>query len=351
MRAMAMKRVLTAALLAILLAGCGEPERDGANAPARQPTTRKADAPAIPEEFQEELTAGRTDILIDETAGSTVEAPPSYIQQADYPSGRLSGVCRFVGPVRRQSPPAEIGDAGKGEYAITDPMPGEVEYYNNIQIRRPQFYRSHPRMAPTQVALIFRDVKVGSRRPLLPGGVMSIHGYVTSVAGNHSNRTPINFAPPNARVTFFTYEAFPCTFILSRVATGRQIFSGRVTYKDKGAERKTTVGGGHQIWIASKPDSIQSPILTEMGRYRVSTRRHPWKVGHLFVVDNPYVEVVGGSFDLKGIPVGRHRMEVWHPAYKVLKTSYEFEIVKDEVTEVAIDVVPPPEIVLAPKKK
>ncbi len=339
-----------AALCLLLVCGCrgGKPEEAHQARPSG-PATRQAE-PEVPEEFTGELSAGETEIMVNEGPPAP-RAEPAYLWKKDFPCGKLSGICRFVGPLVRRPPPPELADLARGEYAIRGPLKGEVGYYSNIKIRKPRFYRGYPNLHPTHVSLIFRDIQVGRRPRLTPTGFMAIHGYVRGLRGNHGGNTNINFAPLGTRVTFFTYEAYPCTFLLTQLATGKNVFTGRVSYKDEGAERKKDVGRGHKIWIASKPNHIQSPILRQPGQYRVTTKRHPWKTGHLFLVDNPYVEVVSGGFEIKDLPPGKHRMEVWHPAYQPLKKSFEFEIVADETTDLAIELRPPPEVVASPPRK
>ena len=343
------------AVWALVLAGCRGSRQPGGGAgaksrPASQ-ATRPAEEPKLPDEVAGALSAGATEILVNDD-DIQARPEPTYVRKEDCPVGKLSGVCRFLGPLVRRPQPPGPEDLAKGPCAITEPLKGEVDYYTNIRIRKPQYYRNgrngYPQ--PSHVVLIFREVKLGRRAPLTPTGFMAIHGYTKALRGNYGGRTNISFAPLHARVTFFTYEAYPCTFILSRADTGRNLFEGRVTYRDEGAKRAKDVGGGHRIWIASKPKPIQSPILRQPGRYTVTTRRHPWKVGHVFLVDNPYVAVVGGGFEVKDIPVGRHVVDVWHPVYEPNPKTLELEIRQDETAEVAIEFNPPAELVAAPKK-
>ena len=77
----------------------------------------------------------------------------------------------------------------------------------------------------------------------------------------------------------------------------------------------------------------------------MTTLRHPWKVGWLFMVDNPYVAVVGGGFEVLEVPVGRHVVDVWHPAYEPLVKRLEIEVGKDQTAEVAIEFRTPAELV------
>jgi len=331
------------AVCAILAAGCGGGAGDDGRTKAEsQPTTTRASqpasAPGMPEQFKAELTAGTTEILVNPDTAGVLHEEPTYVQKADAPCGKLSGVCRFVGRPQ-QAPPHPAEDLVKGPYAIRDPVEGEVDYYQNIKIRGARYFARTRRreIRPSHVVLMFRDVTEGRRAPLKPTGFFAMHGYVRALSGNYGGRTNITFTRPNTRVTFFTYEAYPCTFRLTRAEGGKRVFEGRVTYKDQGAKRAKEVGGGHKIWIASKPDPIQTPILRDLGLYKVTTKRHPWKLGYVFLVDNPYVAVVGGSFDIADLPVGKHRMDIWHPAYEPLAKTVEFEIFKDETTEVAIE--------------
>ncbi|KKK83295.1 hypothetical protein LCGC14_2794820 [marine sediment metagenome] len=332
---------VTAVCLA-LLPGCAEREPAPA---ASQPASRPAQVdktPDVPDEFAEELNAGATEILVNTDAASAPPDKPTYIQKQDYPSGTLSGVCWFEGLQRKPRPPyprlpvPEVLDLAAGPDAIKDPMPGEVNYYKNIKIRRPVYARARSGLFPTHVALMLRGVKVGRRPPLTPSGFMAMKGHCMALSGNYGDRTNLTFAPINTRVTFFTYEEYPCTWRVTRADTGKQLFEGKVAYKDLGKKNAHTVSAGHKIWILSKPKHIQSSILASAGLYNITTKRHPWKVGYVWLVDNPYVQVVSGSFVIKNVPVGKHRMDVWHPVYEPVARTVEFEIKLDETSEVAL---------------
>jgi len=351
-----MMSAASVAVFAILSAGCGGAGESDRPKAESQPTTTQASQPAtgpsVPDEFKDELTAGSTEILVNADTAGLLREEPTYVQKADMPRGKLSGVCRFVGRPER-APAQAAEDLAKGPYAIKDPAKGEVDYYQNIKIRAPRYYTANRwrEIRPSHVVLMFRDVAEGPREPLKPTGFMAMHGYVRALSGNYGGRTNITFTRPNTRVTFFTYEAFPCTFILTRADGEKRVFQGRVTYKDEGAKNAKEVGGGHKIWIASKPDPVQTPILQDLGLYKVTTKRHPWKLGYVFLVDNPYVAVVGGAFDIADLPAGKHRMDIWHPAYEPLKKTVEFEIFKDETTEVAIEFARPPELEPRPTRR
>jgi plastocyanin len=71
---------------------------------------------------------------------------------------------------------------------------------------------------------------------------------------------------------------------------------------------------------------------------------HPWMFAHVFVADHPYVDVTenSGEFVISNVPVGTHRIKMWHEGVTIRKIhkglqlyEYEepYEIVKDIVVE------------------
>jgi len=42
---------------------------------------------------------------------------------------------------------------------------------------------------------------------------------------------------------------------------------------------------------------------------------HPFMHGHRLTVENPYYAITGmeGSFEIKDLPAGTHRIKAWHP--------------------------------------
>jgi len=305
----------------------------------------------VPTELEREISAARTEIMVKVDPNAAARAEPTYTEVPDLPSGRLSGVCRFEPPVRGrldQVPPADLTN---GPWACANPLPGELDYYVNARVRPPQYWRQEDRfISPTHVVLLFRDVRQGRRKPLLPTGFMAIHGYCRALSGNYGEG-PISFAPAGSRPTFFTYEAFPATFVLTRADSGAELFRGKVSYVDEGRKNARQVGDGHSIWIASKPEPIQGPILREPGLYKVAVERRPWQFGYLWLVDNPYVAVVGGSFDIGDLPAGRLRVEVWHPEYEPVEKTVEIEIQPDATAEIVIRLKTPPSLLAAEKKQ
>ena len=89
-----------------------------------------------------------------------------------------------------------------------------------------------------------------------------------------------------------------------------------------------------------------SGFLTKLHHvYRVTCKRHPWIEGYVITVANPYVvrssSHNAGSFTLDGVPIGRRTLRVWHPKFKPVREAHEFEIRKDETTEIVIEFQPP----------
>lgn len=336
-------RLLLAALVALAAAGCeknNSAPRPPATAPATTAKTAPATATAAAAPDPDEAEASM-DIAITPAAAARVKAEPKYVQDATMGFGKLVGVVRFAGKVvRSPTAKAEI-DFEKGPLAVKDPQPGEVEYYKNTKAAPFTYLDLGHGVGVGGTVLMFKDVKRGPRPPMEPSGFQAIHGTLRCIAGSHGDAN-ITFSPVQQLVTLFTWEAYPADFVLRQASTGKVVYQGRAGYKDTGKDKSAqAVGGGHVIWIASEPTPVQTGILTEPGLYELDLPRHPWKKGWLWVVENPYAAVVGPRFEIADVPVGRHTVQVWHPAFKVLEPTLEFEIRKDDQHEVLIQVEPP----------
>jgi hypothetical protein len=61
---------------------------------------------------------------------------------------------------------------------------------------------------------------------------------------------------------------------------------------------------------------------------------------------NPYVAELGcgregALFTIGGVPAGKHRLDLWHPPFKPVQASIEFEIKTSENTAILIPFEPP----------
>lgn len=66
---------------------------------------------------------------------------------------------------------------------------------------------------------------------------------------------------------------------------------------------KTIAAGGSDSQKLESPEAV-----------KVTCDIHPWMVCYMFVTDSPYAAVTAadGSFQIEGLPVGKHRLDVWH---------------------------------------
>src|SRR5690606_5637305 len=66
---------------------------------------------------------------------------------------------------------------------------------------------------------------------------------------------------------------------------------------------KTIAAGGSDTQKLEVPESI-----------KVTCDIHPWMACYMFVTDTPYAAVTAadGSFEVKGLPVGKHKVDIWH---------------------------------------
>ena len=71
--------------------------------------------------------------------------------------------------------------------------------------------------------------------------------------------------------------------------------------------------------------SNKFPLKSEEVMMRVKCDIHNWMLTWLGVVPHPYfaVSAADGSFTIKGVPAGRHTIQVWHEAYGPLKMTVD----------------------------
>jgi hypothetical protein len=189
--------------------------------------------------------------------------------------------------------------------------------------------------------ITLKDVRAGRRPPLLRPSYLVKAGRITTSYGS-GPWGPFSFAPPGERANIGTYDGFDCRIRFTHLGSGKRLGEDTVSPFDKDSIKP--LGGGGQHFTA-RPKMAQSPPLVETGMVEIACARHPWQKAWLCVWDSPYAVVVPGHYDgeqagkftLDGIPVGKHTLEVWHPAYEPVAKSIAIEIKENETTELKID--------------
>lgn len=331
------------AALLVFVCSCGEgrkPAAPEAAIPARG-EEKKSQAPKLPGE--EELDAA-TEILVKDPTYGERRRRDDYVQDEKIPAGALRGICIVTPPKGMgQAPPEHVL-----EPAIVDPQPGEIDYYKNLKLKT----RGLPWWLGERVnrsgqfgvygaVLTLRGIKKGKRAPMLRPSYLVKTGSISTSWGSNP-WGPFSFSPPGERANIGTYDGFPCRIVFTRLATGKKVGEGEVSAFDKDTIKP--LGGGGQHFTA-RPKMAQSPPLVETGMVAIACARHPWQKAYLCVWDSPYAGVVPGhsdpeqvgKFTLDGIPVGKHALEIWHPAYEAVAKTVEIEIKDNETSELKIE--------------
>ncbi len=96
----------------------------------------------------------------------------------------------------------------------------------------------------------------------------------------------------------------------------------------KGASSAT----GFNIGLAKKGDKLDKPVVFRGGAekdgfYRLQCDQHEFMQSFFLPVSNPHFAVVkeDGSFEIKDVPAGKHKVVVWHPFVSKGKKQ-EFEV-------------------------
>jgi hypothetical protein len=94
----------------------------------------------------------------------------------------------------------------------------------------------------------------------------------------------------------------------------------------------STSATGFNIGLAKKGDKLDKPVqfrggAEKLGYYRLQCDQHEFMQSFFLPVSNPHYAVVkeDGSFEIQGVPAGKHKVVVWHPFVGKGKLN-EFEV-------------------------
>lgn len=83
------------------------------------------------------------------------------------------------------------------------------------------------------------------------------------------------------------------------------------------------------IGLAKKGDNLQKPIKMRMARkgsvMRLQCDQHEFMQGWYLPVENPFYGTTGadGTFEIKDVPAGKHKVMAWHPVAGKVETSVD----------------------------
>ena len=87
------------------------------------------------------------------------------------------------------------------------------------------------------------------------------------------------------------------------------------SFEVKGASSSTIFN----IGLAKKGDKLEKPIILRKEKagsfFRLQCDQHEFMQSFFLPVNNPYYAVAkeDGSFEIKNVPAGKHKLTVWHP--------------------------------------
>ena len=96
----------------------------------------------------------------------------------------------------------------------------------------------------------------------------------------------------------------------------------------------TSSATGFNIALAKKGDKLDKPVVFRGGAekdgfYRLQCDQHEFMQGFFLPVSSPHFAVVkdDGSFEIKDVPAGKHKVIAWHPfAAKGKKVEFEVDV-------------------------
>ncbi len=95
---------------------------------------------------------------------------------------------------------------------------------------------------------------------------------------------------------------------------------------------------GFNIGLAKKGDKLDKPVVFRGGAekdgfYRLQCDQHEFMQSFFLPVSNPHFAVVkdDGTFEIKDVPAGKHKVVAWHPFVgKGKKMEFEVEVAEAE---------------------
>jgi hypothetical protein len=96
----------------------------------------------------------------------------------------------------------------------------------------------------------------------------------------------------------------------------------------------TSSATGFNIGLAKKGDKLDKPVVfrggaEKEGYFRLQCDQHEFMQSFFLPVSNPHFAVVkeDGSFEIKDVPAGKHKVVAWHPfAGKGKKVEFEVDV-------------------------
>ena len=317
---------------------------------AEMPTTDTEPAAKPFEPPKEEGGVGATEIVVKNPLSGSSRR--EYEQDVKCPSGALRGVVKYLGAPSQPKEAKLLEFTGPNE--IPNPKNGELDYYKKMKIKE---------MLDFGAVIRILGIKQGRLAPLNPDTLFVSRGRIGGlgsgtggggVGGGLSDReAAVVLSPVYEREHFAGNELFPSQLVMTRSGSSTELMNGTLpAYEDPNQPGATWTGSR----IPTGPNAnvpqmipkidLQSPPLGDMGCYKVTSPRHPWKIAYVYVVDSPYAVVVHGRnkpiFNIEQVPVGRHVVEVWHPQFEPVQKTYEIDIKQDETIEIAVELKVPP---------
>lgn len=324
----------------LMITGCG-PKTD--STATRE--TKSAPSPAI-----KKPALKMPDIPDDEKVDVALENPLKafkrstedfYEQDTKIPSGHIRGLCHFEGNAKITLPARPGRDITK-EDRIKNPLPREVEFLKQFVNRKPVGKRSY---GPSVSHVVIRARKISKGPLAVPNRLRYMiwnSGYTRGPRGVAVVLCPDKILMQNTDP--FTYD-----MVVTHVDSGKVVWEQSLPAYTRTAKgmigtltpwnKHKEPGGSSQLTgFLRRSKLFLSPLISELGMYRVTCKRHPWVRYHFWVVQNPYLIASdrSGKFSLKSLPAGKHTIDVWHPNYEPVKKSFEIEIEKGKTQEIKL---------------
>jgi plastocyanin len=165
------------------------------------------------------------------------------------------------------------------------------------------------------------------------GGLANVFIYLAKLPKG------VTVPPPGEPIVF---DQRACVFKphVLVVQTGQEV---KVLNDDAVAHNTHTYPKRNSSFSQTVAPSDRAGISLKYGRpeslpFQVGCDIHPWMIAYHLAVDHPWATASGadGTFEIKGLPSGKHEFKVWHEKGGELEKALSVVIKPDETAEIEI---------------
>lgn len=332
-------RILLPAL-ALIVVGCGKTEKSQEKGADEKKTVKEKKTaghvmPTIPGEGVD------NDVAMENPLKSFERKDDDFYRfEPEMPSGGIRVLCHFEKNATLKLPARKAYDvAAPG--IIKDPLPKELEYFKQFRNRKALPERNY---GPAVGGAVIWAQKIKEGPAKVPGKI----GFMIWCSGYRGRpKAPIAALVPD-KIHIRNTDPFPVPIVITHMDTGKKVFEAELPPHTKVTKGKKLIDtwNKHQIpggsWyltnFLNSAKVTMSPLLKDLGRYEITSKRHKFIRYQFWLTQNPYIAWSDGKgkLSLGGLPEGKHTFVVWHPTYEPVEQTFDVDIKKGANKEIQV---------------